>query len=373
MIKETYDALTDFMKANFDGIKTQVSDLSRLIKRFNEIKANLENIREFNKVYLTGCGDSYYVSMISKFFFEEHLPTSVEALPALELAYYKEHKLDAKTLVIASSASGKTIRTVEAAKNARKKGCQVICVTNSKARTPLANVSDIVIPLDCSTPLGWSPSKTSTATLLAHFLIALSLADNFKKLESNCHLTLKEIYDALEFLKHALSEFEEKASALAEGLKQRDVFQFIGGGPSYGAACIGAAKIKELSLGYAEATELEEFCHAQILTIEEKTPVFLFLVEGRTYKRSIEVLAGLKRINASPIILTNTVGEHIDYALSIVKTPENISENISQLLYLPFMQFFAFFLAVKKGVNPSWFKQPHASAVKITYQQESNL
>jgi len=363
-----HNSLSEFMQENYLAIVSQPRDLDDTFKQGKAIIEELVeelNRTSMDRILLTGCGDSLFVSEICRFAFEEFVGMSTEAIPALELARYR--KLDGNDVVIASSASGRTSRTIEAVKRAKSQGAYVVSITNNISGI-LAQLSDWILLTKCSPPIGRSPSKTSTTALLLLFMLAVRIANRLHRING---LRYEQLMEQLENLPHivetCIRQNEARVKETAAALKNCENFHFIGGGPGLGVAKLGSAKIKELSLGHAEAVELEEFCHYQILIVSKDTPSILVLPPGASYDRGLDVLEGLDEVGARTVLVSDADDEFIrKNAFTTFEIEGNLNEIFSSIPYTVPLQLFAYHLAIQKGRNPSWFREPNASAIRIS-------
>ncbi|MFX0096154.1 MAG: SIS domain-containing protein [Candidatus Hodarchaeota archaeon] len=363
-----HNSLSEFMQENYLAIVSQSSDLDDTFKQGIPIVE--EAVEELNgigmdRILLTGCGDSLFVSEICRFAFEEFVEMPTEAIPALELARYR--KLGGNDLVIASSASGRTSRTIEAVKRAKSQGAYVVSITNDVSGI-LAQLSDWILLTRCSPPIGILPSKTSTTALLLLFMLAVRIANRLHRINgSRSEQLMEQLGSIPSIVKTCIRQNEARVKEAASALRNCENFHFIGGGPSLGVAKLGSAKIKELSLGHAEAVELEEFCHYQILIVSKDTPAILVLPPGASYDRGLDVLDGLGEIGARAVIVSDADDEFIRRnAFTTFEIEGDVSEVFSSIPYVIPLQLFAYHLAIQKGRNPGWFREPNASAIRIS-------
>ena len=92
----------------------------------------LEEARRFDgpappRIFLAGCGDSHYAGLGARLAFERGIPP--QALPSLELSRCELELAPAGSWAICVSNSGKVVRTVETAANARERSLPTIGVT----------------------------------------------------------------------------------------------------------------------------------------------------------------------------------------------------------------------------------------------------
>ncbi len=73
-------------------------------------------IQHIQRVFLVGCGDSYYAGLAARLAFERYTGLAVDALPSMEFSRYYGRNISDNTMVFSLSNSGRASRTVEAAK-----------------------------------------------------------------------------------------------------------------------------------------------------------------------------------------------------------------------------------------------------------------
>ena len=81
------------------------------------------------RIYLTGCGDSHFAGIGARLAFERWSGIPTQAVESLELSRYELELAPAGSWVVCVSNSGRVVRTVEAAAEARSRGLTAIAVT----------------------------------------------------------------------------------------------------------------------------------------------------------------------------------------------------------------------------------------------------
>ncbi len=64
------------------------------------------------------------------------------------------------------------------------------------------------------------------------------------------------------------------------------MFTYIGSGPNFVTAQLGAAKMKEITQTQSEATNLEEYAHLYSLSIQPDDPIFLITADAPIDERN---------------------------------------------------------------------------------------
>jgi glucosamine--fructose-6-phosphate aminotransferase (isomerizing) len=124
------------------------------------------------------------------------------------------------------------------------------------------------------------------------------------------------------------------------------MYLFSGGGPAFGAALFGAAKVKECSPDHAIAIPLEEFHHYN--SQKHGEPLFLVAPEGRSVSRARDTALEGRRWGGT-IYAVTTEGDHTldDCTDEIVALPP-VPEALAPLVYTVPLQLFAYHVAQAK-------------------------
>jgi glucosamine--fructose-6-phosphate aminotransferase (isomerizing) len=275
------------------------------------VAAELITARRIDRVYLVGAGDSYAVMIAGRLALQTALRVPVEAVQSLEFAYYEQAVLTSRTLVVALSSSGETTRTVEAALVAQHAGALTLALTNTAGST--LDVESAQTLLIQATRVGW-PTQSSTAALaLILRLAALLGGDGTAAL------------DALpDLMARVIDEFDRPIAAMADREVGSRMFLFSGGGPSLGAAMVGAAKVKECTPDHALAVQVEEYHHYNSQKVGE--PLWLIAPAGRSVSRAADTASEALRFGGRLYVVA-TEGETAFGAdfLALPRVPEPLS------------------------------------------------
>jgi fructoselysine-6-P-deglycase FrlB-like protein len=240
---------------------------------------------ECGRVVMAGCGDSYYSAVaVAETFRRSSI--SVASVTSQEAAQYLP--LQRGDLVVLSSVSGTTRRTIEAAWRAREARVGTLAITCAPA-SELARTCDAVLllpyePLSRSTP----HTLDYTLTLLAQSLVAEAVGG--RPIED-----LDRLSDALQ---EAVDEaFRVLTNALGDGLARSQVF-YLGAGADLGTAMYGAAKLHEAGGRVALYAESENFWHGTNFMLRPTDLVVVFenrlesVATERLLIESLQRLAG---------------------------------------------------------------------------------
>ncbi|MEW6742885.1 MAG: SIS domain-containing protein [Planctomycetota bacterium] len=281
-------------------IREQPEVLSRLLRRCQELVRT--TAPPGGHLHFTGSGDTYFAALVTEWLARLVWGREVRAWRSMDLRWMAATLAPADR-VVCGSVSGRTRRTLEAARLARAKGALVIGVTDDPS-SPLAREVDEVLVLGTSAPdsllrevyAGYEhlvpQTKTYTALLLAELLLAAP--------DAAAARTLDAIPQAVaEALGKIAGPVEQTAGRCFEG---RDEVVILGSGPFLPTAMYGAAKMLEYAIP-ALAQCLEEYNHLQVFVAGEKTLVVHLAPDLMSASRVAELTGAWDRLGVRSLVV----------------------------------------------------------------------
>lgn len=348
--------------------------------------------KRISKVFLTGCGDSYYAGMCVKDFYTLYTGLHTEPLEALELSrYVLPYEVDEHSLVVSISASGSVARTAECAIRAGEKGALSIGVTtNPKSR--LAEVSPELLYIELEENLGLAPGTQSyCASLLSLYCLGMALGKILGKLDDE---DIEKMFSKMSSLSSAMRITAQRNSKPIRDYLERyfdeekktsiKMFHILGSGPSAGTANFGVMKLLEAAGFDSLAQGVEEWAHSQYFTTAPDIHTIVLAQKGKSHERAVEILSAIKVKEGNTII----IGEENDVELLNradfyfpICGAENIDEEFSGLLYCVPLELIAMHISDIVGhsgfdfENKPWVKEEnfkqifHSRIVKLEDEQ----
>ena len=299
--------------------------------------------KDINRVYMTGCGDSVASMIAVRSAWENLLGIPCEPIQALDFTYFYHQPVDDRSLVVTLSSSGKTTRTVEAMLVARAKGAITLCLSNTQG-SPLMKESDRGILIDAERK-GW-PTQSSTAAMALLYLLGIQYARHAQKNPELVERLESELLRIPDLIETVLSTQKEKINTIAALEAQKEIYLFSSGGPTFGSALIGAAKVKECTPNHAIAIPLEEYHHYN--SQKAGDPLWLLAPDGFNVPRAVDTANEGRRWGGKIYSVTTEKNEIFnDLSDEVCFVPE-IDEMLSPLLYTIPVQMFAYDLAMEK-------------------------
>lgn len=309
-------------------------------ERFDSIGKRIANWQP-DRVFLVGAGDSLIAMIAARWLLERMLGVPCEAVDSLEFAYYRQHLLSKKSIVIALSSSGGTVRTIESVLLAKLTGALTVALTNVSGSTITEATDDVFIVE--ATRVGW-PTQSTTAALAV--LMRLALIVGRLRGESDVDRLEADLQRVPELVGLTLEKNREAVARIARTEARRQMYLFSGGGPSWAAAIAGAAKVKEATPNHAIAIGVEEYHHYN--SQKEGEPLFVFAPPGRSVPRALETGQDARRYGGQFYAITTEPEHAFDADADEVLRVSKISERISPMLFIPMAHLIGYEIGMAK-------------------------
>jgi len=240
-----------------------------------------------NVVVTCARGSSGHAAAFAKHLIERYLGIPVSpAAPSIASIYGGGlHVKD--QLVLSISQSGRSHDLLAITESAKRSGALTVAVTNAED-SPLADMSDIVLPICAGPELSVAATKTFIAT-------AGALA----------RLTARWAEDPA--LEAAIGRLPERLGAAAgldwsaavPVLAEAASLVTIGRGSTLGIAREAALKLKETCNLHAEAFSGAEFMHGPVSLVETRYPILMFMPTDAAAPGMRQLAADLRRMGTA--------------------------------------------------------------------------
>ncbi len=319
--------------------------------------------RRVRRIVLLACGTSYHASLVGKYWLENlaKVPTEVE----LASEYRARNPLvDPNDLVIPVSQSGETIDTLEAVKVAKEGGASILAIANV-LDSAIPRASDGSLYTHAGPEIGVASTKCFTAQLTALFMLAVHLGRRRGVLEKPRARELLEGLLKIPALMREILNDSEHIEELARELASYSNCLYLGRRLLFPIALEGALKLKEIAYIHAEGYAAGEMKHGPIALIDENMPVVVVMPTDSSFNRISgnvqEVLA-----RGGRVIAVGTRGEKTLDALDVkrIEIPACLQELYPILAVIP-LQLLAYYVADFKGTDVD---QPRNLAKTVTVE-----
>jgi glucosamine--fructose-6-phosphate aminotransferase (isomerizing) len=257
------------------------------------------------------------------------LPVTLAA-PSLHTRYQRSPRFDGAA-VVGISQSGESPDLVAVVEQARSQGRPTIAITN-ETNSPLAEISDVVVPLHAGPELSVAATKTYTTSLMAIAMIACDDPSLHKIPDS-----VAETLDLEQSIERAVADLGpiDKAVTLGRGYNHSTAFEW-------------ALKLQEMSYVFAHAFSPADFAHGPFAILDEGFPVLASIPSGPVAQDSFATLErAVKERDAAVMLLTDIDTPGIR-SIRVPSTPEFTSP----IVFIAAAQLFTLHMAVLKGIDP---------------------
>jgi glucosamine--fructose-6-phosphate aminotransferase (isomerizing) len=313
--------------------------------QFGGLNIEPRELRQVDRIVFLGCGTAWHACLVAEYLIEKYARIPVEVEYASEFRY-RNAPLDKNTLVFAISQSGETIDTLEAQREAQRKGYRVLGITNVVGST-IARENDGGIYQHSGPEIGVASTKAFTAQ--CHIVAMLSLY--FGRMRDMSFSEGLEIVKQLKKAPGLISQALNKADHIA-GIAKRyahyNDFLFLGRQLMFPIALEGALKLKEISYIHAEGYPAAEMKHGPIALISPDCPTVAIALKGEIFKKSLANIQEIKARNG-PVIAITDAGKDFpeDLADEVIQIPETHEVNHATLVSIP-MQLLSYYIAVER-------------------------
>lgn len=315
------------------------------------------------RVHIMACGTAFYAGWVGKYLLEAlaHLPVEVEVASEYR---YREVVVEEGTLAIAISQSGETIDTLEALREARRRGARSLGVINAKGSTLTREVEDVLY-IHAGPEIGVASTKAYTAMLAAVTLLALFLGRARGTLsKEEAQGLIREMRKLPRLVEEAL-EGRPLVAHIAEKYHQAQDFLFLGRHIQAPTAYEGALKLKEISYIHAEAYPAGEMKHGPIALIDEHLPVVVLATEGPLYEKTLSNIQEVRARGGRVIAVATEGDERIRTLAQEVLYVPKVHPLLAPIVSVVPLQLLAYEIAVLLGRDVD---QPRNLAKSVTVE-----
>lgn len=343
MLKEIFEqptAVENAMRGRFsqDGSTAQ----------FGGLNLDARELRQVDRILFLGCGTAWHACLVAEYLIEKYARIPVEVEYASEFRY-RNAPMFRNTLVFVVSQSGETIDTLEAQREAKRKGFRVLGITNVVSST-IARENDGGIYQHSGPEIGVASTKAFVSQIHIAGMLALYLGRMRDMSFSEGIEIVKALQTAPGLIAQTL-QLAEQIETIAHKYKDYEDFLFLGRQLMFPIALEGALKLKEISYIHAEGYPAAEMKHGPIALISPQCPTLAFAHKGEIFKKSLSNIQEIKA-RKGPVIAITNAGKDFPEGLAddVIHIPES-HEIISATLSVLPVQLLSYYIAVLRGCD----------------------
>ena len=320
-------------------------------------------VRDINRVVLTGMGTSLHACQIGRFFMEALAGLPAEADNASELRY-RNPIMDSRTLLVSVGQSGETADTLGAMEEAARLQARQITICNVEG-SQATRMAHGTVSIGVGPEIGVASTKCLTGSLVALYLLATYLGKVRGVIDDTRLRVLLQDLIAVPRLMGQVLEQGQHIEALAKEYSQYEHFLYLGRGINMPVAMEGALKLKEVSYIHAEGYAAGEMKHGPIALIDKRMPVVVIAPRDHLYDKMRGNIEEVKA-RGGTVIALGTQGDRELSAKTdaIIEVPET-SHLLFPLVAVVPLQLLAYHIAVRRGCDVD---QPRNLAKTVTVE-----
>lgn len=324
--------------------------------RLSEVKIGREELCALRRIHIVASGTSRHAGMTGQYMIQElaNLPADVDYASEFE---YRNPMIGAGELTIVITQSGETADTTAAQREAKARGSRTIAISNVVNST-IAREADGVLYTNAGPEVSIASTKAFTAQMAVLFLLAAYLGQergHLGKEQVRRHIgKLLELPAKIATVLASAPQCEE----LAEKYVSAQDFLFLGRAIHYPIAMDGALKLKEVSYVHAEGYPTGETKHGPNALIDESLPIVIIATCDRSdagsilrYEKNVANIKSFRQQSARVIAIASEGDEEMGRIADHTIFVPQASELLSPILEIVPLQLFAYYMAVKKGLD----------------------
>ncbi len=336
MYREAKEA-PDYVRWQLDSNKGPISELAADLRR-----------EKPTLIVICARGSSGNAAVYAKYLIETQLKIPVLlSSPSISSIYTAKQNYVGHVVFLAISQSGQSPDLLMATRSARDSGAKIISIVND-TKSPLANTSDVVIPI-CA---GVEKSVAATKTFICTLSAIINLVAEWRQNDE----LLRELTTLPALLKTAYAK--DWREGLNKLMNVTNLF-VVSRGLALGVAQEAALKLKETCGIHAEAFSAAEIKHGPMAIVQKGFLVFIYSPQDQSQESINDMAVAFLERGAQVL----SVGQHYQHALNLESTV-TCSPPLRPLLFIQSFYKFANALSLARGYNPD--SPPHLNKITET-------
>jgi glucosamine--fructose-6-phosphate aminotransferase (isomerizing) len=357
MKKEIYEQPTGIRET----LERRLDDKGNI--RLDGITLTKKELDAIDRIYIVACGTASHAGMQGKSLIEQFAQIPTETDLASEFRY-RNPLVDEHSLLICISQSGETLDTLEALREAKKKGARVLSICNVVGSS-VARESDDVFYTWAGPEIAVASTKAYTTQLICLYLIALHMGKTRGVLPESEY---RRIIDELRMLPQkaeAVLKTEDQVRKLAERFYIKEQVFYIGRGQDVGTAYEASLKLKEVSYINSFAIAAGELKHGTIALIRKQTLFIVLATQDALYEKMLSNIEEVKARQAYVVSVAKKGNKRVAKVSDETIYIPACADEIAPLLSVIPMQLLAYHIAKLRKRN---IDKPRNLAKSVTVE-----
>jgi len=320
----------------------------------------LDRVRE---VRIVACGTSYHAGCVARYWFEAlaGVPCQVEIASEFR---YRDSAVPAAALLVAISQSGETADTLEALREARRRGYAHTLAICNVPESSLTREADLKLMTHAGPEIGVASTKAFTTQLTALMLLVLALGRRHR-LDAAGEAALVEELRRLPSAVQGVLALDDAIAALAPDFADKQHALFLGRGVHYPVAQEGALKLKEISYIHAEAYAAGELKHGPLALVDADMPVVAVAPSDPLLEKLKSNMEEVRARGGRLLVFADARADFDGTGIVLVRVPTDAIVHLAPVLFTVPLQLLAYHVALIRGTDVD---QPRNLAKSVTVE-----
>jgi glucosamine--fructose-6-phosphate aminotransferase (isomerizing) len=325
-----------------------------------EAGAIFDRVRELR---IVACGTSYHAGCVARYWFEAlaGIPCQVEIASEFR---YRDSVVPADALLVAISQSGETADTLEALREARRRGYAHTLAICNVPESSLTREADLKLMTHAGPEIGVASTKAFTTQLTALMLLVIALGRRHR-LDAAGEADLVDELRRLPAALRAVLALDDTIAALATDFADKHHALFLGRGVHYPVALEGALKLKEISYIHAEAYAAGELKHGPLALVDADMPVVAVAPNDPLLEKLKSNMEEVRARGGSLLVFADAQAGFDDTNIALVNVPTDGVRHLVPILFTVPLQLLAYHVALIRGTDVD---QPRNLAKSVTVE-----
>lgn len=264
------------------------------------------DMRQIDRIVFCACGTAWHACLTAEYLIERFARIPVEVEYASEFRY-RNSPLDRNTLFFVISQSGETLDTLEALREAKRKGYRTLAITNSVGSS-IAREANAGIYQHAGPEIGVASTKAFTSQVLIAAMVALYLG-RIRDLSFGDGRRMVAAFKQLPSLVNKTLALSAQIEAISERYHHYQDFLFLGRQSMFPIALEGALKLKEISYIHAEGYPAAEMKHGPIALVSPECPTVMLAPKDELFPKILANIQEIKARKGKVIVITTDDAE----------------------------------------------------------------
>jgi len=322
-----------------------------------------EKLDGLERIYLIACGTARHACMVGKVLIEKYAGITCDVDFSSEFRY-RDPIVNEHTMTICVSQSGETSDTLEALREAKRRGASVMSIVNVVGSS-VARASDYVFYTWAGPEIAVASTKAYTTQLTALYLIALYMGLLRGKITGEeVSELLGDLKEVPRHIEDVLSREDEIKSLAKKHYKKEKIF-YSGRGVDVATAEEASLKLKEISYINSYAVAAGELKHGTIALITRDVLFFVIATQEKLYEKMLSNIEEMKARQAQVVAVAKRGDPRIAEVADDVFFIPDCSDEIAPIVAIVMLQLFAYHVAKLRGRE---IDQPRNLAKSVTVE-----